>query len=392
MKMIPQDLPTAKKLFIGVLSGTSMDSIDAILIDFDHNKQVIIATASYPFNKKLAAQLLKIINLGKCSLEDLGILDHKLGMAFANAIKKLLFKSGVAAEKITAIGCHGQNIWHAPWHKYPNTMQIGNPNIICATSNILTINDFRRKDMAFGGQGAPLAPGFHAAAFSSAYKNRAIINIGGISNITVLPKNLATPIIGFDLGPGNCLMDEWVQQKIKKLKINYDKNGAMASTGQVITKLLNICLQDPYFKKSSPKSTGREYFNLNWLDKKIKLAKLSKPYKNQDILATLLYLTANIIVDQISSISLKSVQIEEIYICGGGANNQALLALLKKMINYPVATTKDLGIHPDWVEAALFAWLAKQTIEQQPGNVPSVTGARSPAILGAIYLPDNLDN
>lgn len=390
MKTILQNFENSKKtkqLFIGVLSGTSMNSIDAILMDFANNHNLIIASVNRPFNKTIAKQLLAIIRSGKCNLQDVGTIDHKLGLEFAKAINKLLSKAKITPQQVTAIGCHGQNIWHEPFGKYPFTMQIGDPNIICAACNILTVADFRRKDMAHGGQGAPLAPSFHAAVFRSSSKNRAIINIGGISNITVLPKDVKQKIIGFDVGPGNCLMDEWVQTKFKKLQINYDKNGMLASTGKYIPNLLKICLQDPYFKKLPPKSTGREYFNQTWLNNKIKLAKLidKKPYKNQDILATLLYLTAHVISEQI--VKLNKFLIEEVYICGGGANNKALLALLKKVIDCPVMLTNELGIHVNWVEAALFAWLAKQTIEQQPGNLPSVTGALQPAVLGAIYLP-----
>ncbi len=399
MKMILQGLQKTNNFFIGILSGTSMNSIDAIMMDFSNNNHKIIATVNYPFNKKLAAKLLSIINAGGCSLRELGTIDHKLGIEFAKAVNKLLSKTAINPEQITAIGCHGQNIWHEPRAKDPFTMQIGDPNIICVFSKIVTIADFRRKDMAYGGQGAPLVPAFHAAVFRSPLKTRAIINIGGISNITVLPKNFDQKVVGFDLGPGNCLMDEWVQTKFKKLKISYDQNGLLASSGKIITKLLNICLQDPYFKRLPPKSTGREYFNQAWLNKKIKLSQLAeakisktavKPYKNQDVLATLLHLTANIISNQIKMINKSSKdQIEEIYICGGGASNKALLALLKKTINCPVGVTQNLGIHANWVEAALFAWLAKQTVEGKPGNLPSVTGAKSLAILGSIYLPDN---
>lgn len=387
--MMLQDLQKLNKLFIGVLSGTSMNSIDAILVDFTDHNYSIISTINYRYNKKLVSQLLSMINLGACKLQQLGSIDHLLGLEFSKCVQKLLSKVSIDPKQVTAIGLHGQTIWHAPNIAYPFSMQIGDPNIVCATCKILTVADFRRKDMAFGGQGAPLAPGFHAAMFSSSIKTRAIINIGGISNVTILPKNHKQPVIGFDLGPGNCLMDEWVQTKFKKLQINYDHNGLLASQGQVIIKLLNVCLKDRYFKQLPPKSTGREYFNQAWLRQKIKLAKLTTPYKNKDILATLLYLTATVISNHIKNIKIASERVEEVYICGGGANNKALLDLLKHMLNCPVSTTMDLGIHPDWVEAALFAWLAKQTVEQRSGNLPDVTGAKSKAILGAIYLPEN---
>lgn len=370
--------------FIGILSGTSMDSINTILMDYSADTNKIIATIKYPFNKSIKKTILNIIHSQQktklVDLEAIGTIDHQLGILFAKAINKLLTKARIPYKKITAIGSHGQNIWHSPHSKDPFTWQLGDPNIICARSKILTISDFRRKDMAYGGQGAPLAPLFHAAVFKNSQKTRAIINIGGISNITILPKNYHQLILGFDLGPGNCLMDEWVQ---KHFNLNYDNRGYIAATGSPIIKLLNLCLKDPYFRKPYPKSTGKEYFNLLWLNKKILSTKVTK-FKNQDILATLLHLTATIISNQINNSKIK---IEEVYLCGGGAYNISLLKLLKNNIKCPVLTTRALGFPPDWVEAALFAWLAKQTLEKKPGNLPSVTGANYATILGAIYLP-----
>ena len=228
----------SKQLYIGVLSGTSMNSIDAALVEFIGNHCKILEKISCVFNKDLLNSVLTIINNSdKCNLVEIGELDHKLGLAFAKAVKKLLTKANVKPEEVIAIGCHGQNLWHAPNHKFPFTLQIGDPNIICSLNNIITIADFRRKDLALGGIGAPLAPGFHAAVFRSAKHTRAIINIGGICNITVLPQDPKIKVIGFDLGPGNCLMDEWVQVKFKQLKMNYDKHGKLASSGKLIPEL-----------------------------------------------------------------------------------------------------------------------------------------------------------
>lgn len=404
-----------KQLYIGVLSGTSMNSIDAALVEFAGNNCKIIEKISCVFNQDLLNSLLTIINTSnKCNLVEIGELDHKLGLAFAKAVKKLLIKAKVKPEEVIAIGCHGQNLWHAPNHKFPFTLQLGDPNIICSLNNIITINDFRRKDVALGGQGAPLAPGFHSAVFRSSKHTRAIINIGGICNITVLSRDPKIEVIGFDLGPGNCLMDEWVQVKFKQLKINYDKHGKLASSGKLIPELLKICLKDPYFKRDYPKSTGREYFNQQWLNQKLLLLKqlllqqnknlINKSLKNKNvikinhknILTTLLYLTAYIIKENIIMLNNQllidqSSPISEIYLCGGGSKNLALLALLKEMIPCPVKLTNDLGIDVDWVEAALFAWLAKQRFDGLPGNHPSVTGARKYGILGGIYLPDKID-
>lgn len=372
------------KYFIGALSGTSMDSINTVLIDFSHNKPNIITTSKYPFNKLIVKKLLKIIKVKQCSLEDLGTIDHQIGSLFAKAIDKLLKKANINYNKINAIGFHGQTIWHAPYNKYPFTIQIGDPNIICAHTKIITISDFRRKDLANKGQGAPLAPLFHETVFRSKKKNRAIINLGGIANITILPKNHLAPILGFDAGPGNCLMDEWVQLKCNHLKLNYDKNGYLASQGNILYPLLNSCLKDPYFHKSFPKSTGREYFNLTWLQTKILLCRSIKKYNNQDILATLSMLTAKIIHIELEKIG----NIDEIYLCGGGTNNLNLLKNIKEQVACPVYTTQNLGIHPDWVEAALFAWLAKQTYELQPVNLMPITGCKTTQILGGIYFPD----
>ena len=370
------------KYFIGVLSGTSMDSINAVLIDFTKKHNFIIATSKYPLKKTLVEQLLTIIRSQQCSLEKLGTIDHLIGRLFAKAINKLLKKVSIDPKKIAAIGSHGQTIWHAPFNKYPFTMQIGDPNIICAHTKIVTIADFRRKDLAYGGQGAPLAPLFHEAVFRSELKNRAIINLGGIANITILPKNHKKPIFGFDIGPGNCLMDEWVQLKFPLLNLKYDKNGKLASQGTCVKRLLACCLHDDYFTKPYPKSTGREYFNLSWLQKKIALSHCLK-YDNKDILATLLDLTINIISTELQKIKY----IDEVYICGGGANNLTLLKQLKSQLTCSVSTTTTLGIHQEWVEAALFAWLAKQTLQKKPVNLSSITGAKSKAILGGVYFP-----
>lgn len=382
MKLIYSQKNNNSQYFIGALSGTSMDSISTVLMDFSCTNSSIVATSKYPFHTAIVKKLLHIIKTKKCNIEDLGTIDHQIGHIFAKAIDKLLKKININFSKIKAIGFHGQTLWHAPYHKYPFSMQIGDPNIICARTKIITICDFRRKDLANQGQGAPLAPLFHEAVFRNKEKNRAIINLGGIANITVLPKNYYKPILGFDSGPGNCLMDEWVQLKYVGLK--YDKNGDLAAKGNIIFSLINACLKDPYFHKNFPKSTGREYFNLAWLQKKIYLCKTIKPYRNQDMLATLSALTAKIISLDLAKIG----NIEEIYLCGGGTNNLYLLKNIKSQVDCPIYTTQRLGIHPDWVEAALFAWLAKKTHEKQPVNLHSITGSRTPEILGGTYFPD----
>lgn len=295
-------------------------------------------------------------------------------MEFAAAINQFLQVYNIAPAQIEAIGSHGQNIYHHPHPPYPFTLQIGDPNTIAALTGITTVADFRRKDLAYGGQGAPLVPAFHAEIFRHPHKNRVIVNIGGIANITVLPADPTQPVIGFDTGPGNALLDSWIA---KHLEQTHDHDGKWAAQGQYSETLLNALLSDPYFFHPSPKSTGREYFNLNWL--KNFLPFTAKPV---DIQATLVELTARSIIDAINKHMLEG----EIFVCGGGAHNAFLMQRLGSLAkNYTVSSTQTLHISPDWIEAMAFAWLAKQTLEKKPGNMPQVTGARQTAILGGIY-------
>ncbi len=365
-------------LFIGTISGTSMDAIDVALVDFSDQSPKLLGAISFPIPKEFKDKCFNITQTGQCLLDEYCQLDMVAGSLFSDAILSLLKAANISAKKIRAIGSHGQNIRHCPNANPPFTLQIGNPNLIAEKTGITTIADFRNRDIIGGGQGAPLAPGFHASVFRSSAENRIIVNIGGISNITNLPMDLNIPITGFDTGPGNGLMDAWIQQQ---RQLPFDENGQFAKSGTVNRPLLQFCLEDPYFLKYPPKSTGREYFNLDWLNQKIN-ASQSSNFLAEDIQATLLALTTQSIANAILQYGSKN---PSIFVCGGGVQNQFLMEELANRLQHPVNSTEKLGIAPDWVEAILFAWLAKQTLEGKPGNCPSVTGAKNPVILGGIF-------
>ncbi|MBV8802059.1 MAG: anhydro-N-acetylmuramic acid kinase, partial [Gammaproteobacteria bacterium] len=296
-------------------------------------------------------------------------LDVILGKRFAETVNTLLKNQSLYSHQIKAIGSHGQTIRHYPDRQF--TLQIGDPNIIAAETGITTISDLRRGDMAYGGQGAPLVPAFHQYVLSDHAKDRVIVNIGGIANITLLPaKN--NNVIAFDTGPGNTLLDAWTEKHLQK---PYDANGDWASQGKINQSLLEKLLSDEYFNLTGPKSTGREYFNLTWLSEY-----LPKDLIPVDVQATLTALTAHSIIRSINQYLPNS----EILICGGGVHNNFLMRLLT-CLKQPLCSTQNYGINPDLMEAMAFAWLAKQTIDRKPGNIPSVTGAKCPAILGGIY-------
>ncbi len=365
------------QLFIGLLSGTSLDAIDAAIISFANNKPKIIDQVNYTIPNEIKQKCLIITETGNCNIDELGTLDHMLGIAFANSVMALLKKSSLEANYITAIGCHGQTIRHMPNTHYPFTLQIGDPNIIAHKTGITTISDFRRRDIAAGGQGAPLAPAFHHYAFHSKTENRFVINIGGISNLSFIPKDSLGPTAGFDTGPGNCLLDYWAQTSFN---VKFDQDGAIARNGHCLNNLLNKLLSDNYFSLPYPKSTGREYFNPQWLTEKLNLVSIGD-YAPEDILTTLTHLTAKSIVTAIEQIDSSA----SVYICGGGAENIFLINIINQYLNKEIKTTTTLGMHPQWVETALFAWLAKQTIEGKSANHPKTTGAKQSVILGCIY-------
>lgn len=365
------------------MSGTSVDGIDACLCQIEDNNLKLIATLNHPYPTKLQNDIHAISNSQYTGdpIDMMGYLDIAIAESFAEATNKLLQQSNVTAEQITAIGSHGQTIRHRPPTGGKNgfSLQIGDPNTISARTQITTVADFRRKDMALGGQGAPLVPAFHHHQFASTKHNRVIVNLGGIANITVLPKSLlndSSKVIGYDVGPANTLMDYWIQYH---KNLNYDDNGDWASTGSVLPKLLEQLLSDDYFSKSYPKSTGREHFSPEWLDNALKRSYPLEQPQPEDVQRTLLELTAQ----TLSSAIKHHFESAEVYVCGGGAYNQLLNSRLKELAeNFTIDTSSKLGVSPDWVEAITFAWLARAHFKQQAGNLPSVTGSRNVAILG----------
>lgn len=361
------------ELYIGLISGTSADGIDAALVDLSGPKPKLLATHFTPYDENLRRHILALYQPGNDEINRLGQLDVLIGKAFAHAANTLLEKNNLARDKITAIGSHGQTIRHHPKQEFPFTLQIGDPNVITAETGITTIADFRRRDIALGGQGAPLVPGFHYHIFFGK-NDRIIVNIGGIANITLLPADIMQPIMGYDTGPGNALLDAWAEKYLQKPR---DENGQWAMTGKVDSTLLEKLRSDPYFKAPHPKSTGREYFHLDWLQ-----PYLSPTIKPVDVQTTLVELTASTILDAIKNHFSRG----EIFICGGGVHNGFLMSRLKALAkNFSVESTETFGVNPDWVEAMAFAWLAQQTLKKKSGNITTVTGAKQPVILGGVY-------
>ena len=354
-----------------------MDAIDTALVSFAGDRPELIAYEQFAIAEELKAAV-RTVDLSS-SLEDVTRLDARMGHLFADSVLKILQKSEVRADQVTAIGNHGQTVLHLPDDKdYPRTLQIGDPNIIAHKTGITTVSDFRRKDIASGGQGAPLAPAFHSKVFRNPDKNRVILNIGGVANITVLPSDMGKNIFGFDTGPGNGLLDDWNQLH---RKTEMDRDSEWAATGTASPELLSMMLSDPYFDLPPPKSSGRDYFNLNWLNKK--LWEIKEPLRPEDTQASLLQLTLTAISD---AIKIHAPDTEEVYICGGGAHNKAMGKALDDLLpGIYLGDTHELGLDPDAIEAVTFAWLAKQTMNGKAGNEPSVTGAAFGQILGGIY-------
>ena len=363
-------------LYIGLMSGTSMDAVDAALVDFSSTPPKLIATQRAPLDAGLRTALLALCVPGTNEIERMMELDARLGEIFAETTLALLKKSGVSATDIQAIGSHGQTIRHQPGGAYPFSLQIGNPALIAERTGITTVADFRRADIAAGGQGAPLVPAFHNVVLRSAEHDRVIVNIGGIANITVLPKDAKQPVTGFDTGPGNVLLDAWAERHLGK---RMDEDGCFAASGKLHEKLLHTLLSDKYFSLAPPKSTGREHFNIAWLDA---VLKNYSSVAAQDVQATLCELTAASIA---VAIQKHAPATKEVLICGGGAHNVHLMQRLRSRLSQcSVESTEKYDINPDWTEAMAFAWLAKQTLEGKPGNLPSVTGAKHATVLGTI--------
>ena len=361
--------------YVGLMSGTSLDGVDAVLVETNGTEITLLGHADYPMDAQLKSDVLSVCTGQATNLKMIGEIDHRLGHLFADAALHLLNTLSVDPASITAIGSHGQTLFHSPDTQYPFTTQLGDANIIAAKTGINTIADFRRKDMALGGQGAPLVPAFHHTLFGKPESTLIVLNIGGISNISILQKN--SPVIGYDTGPGNMLMDAWIYEHKQK---NYDHNGEWARNGIIIHPLLSKLKQHLYFARPYPKSTGRELFNLEWFTQYIE----NQSYKAQDVQTTLLEFTVTTIVDQITKFRVGSET--KLLVCGGGAHNQYLMERLQQHLpKWAVSTTNDYNVDSDNMEAMAFAWLAHQRVHDRPSNEPDVTGASRYASLGVIY-------
>jgi len=362
---------TVPALYAGLMSGTSLDGVDAVLVDFQASPWRLIASHSLAYPAEIRAEALALNDRGENELERLALLGVALSRLYADAVRAMLRAAGVDPGAVTAIGCHGQTVRHRPDRGY--TTQVVNGAVLAERSGICTVCDFRSRDIAAGGQGAPLVPAFHAARFRSSAVHRAIVNLGGIANLTDLPSE--APVSGFDIGPGNILLDGWAQSH---RRAPFDRDGAWAARGVVIGELLSAFLADPYFAAHPPKSTGREEFNREWL------ARFApERHDPADVQATLAELTAASVA---SAIERYCASAAEVLVCGGGAHNADLIRrLAARLPGRTLSNTDALGVPPKLVEAFAFAWLAREALAGRPTNVPEVTGAAGPRILGAIY-------
>ena len=367
-------------IFIGLMSGTSMDGVDAAAVNFVDNKLCLIASLKLPYPSSIKEDLLKVTDVRKqFSLKHIACLDISIGNFFATTVQQLINEAQIASENIVAIGSHGQTISHNIDKKTPYSWQIGNPSNIAVKTGITTVASFRSADVALGGQGAPLVPAFHEYQFSSDKCHRVIVNIGGIANISIL-KKATSDLIGYDTGPGNCLMDDWCRLNGQG---EFDEAGRWAQSGNTIVPLLDELLSGAYFKQTLAKSTGRELFNLHYLDKVLNTRKEWRNADARDVQATLVELTSRSVTEEIKKHQLELTS--EIYICGGGASNRFLVKKIREEFpSQQVKTTDSLGIHPDFVEAAAFAWLAKQRLLGAP--IKLVTGGKhNQLVLGGVY-------
>jgi anhydro-N-acetylmuramic acid kinase len=352
------------------MSGTSLDGVDAALVDLRSRPQ-LLGTVFVPYSRELRTALLALQGPSRDELHRACVVGVRLSKLYAVAVSRLLRKSKINPRLVRAIGCHGQTVRHRPESQY--TVQLGNPAALAEQSGIPVVADFRSGDIAAGGQGAPLVPAFHAAVFRNSGVHRAIVNLGGIANLTDLPRR--APVTGFDTGPGNVLLDAWIGWRLGG---NLDRGGALASRGRPHEPLLKALLSDPYFRRAPPKSTGRDHFNLDWL-RRLGVARL----KTEDVQATLAELTARSIGRAVTRFCPGA---REVYLCGGGARNSDLVRRIARALPaMTIASTAKLGIHPDWVEAMAFAWLAQRRLKGEAGNLREVTGARKARVLGAIY-------
>ena len=365
-------------MYLGLISGTSADGIDVALCSFEPRPQ-LHAALMHPYPENLRRRILALAQGdGTIALDELGALDVEIAQHFAGAAHELLRRSGTPAARVRALGSHGQTVRHRPQITPPYTLQLGDANVIAEASGITTVADFRRRDMAAGGQGAPLAPAFHAAMLAHDGAARVVLNLGGIANITLIPAQRDAPLRGFDTGPASCLLDAWTQRHLGQA---FDAGGTFAARGTVDESLLQQLLAEPYFAAPPPKSTGREVFHLSWLDRHLTVGARAPA----DVQATLVALSACSIA---AAVRAHAIAPREVLVCGGGVHNPVLMAAIASSLKpLPVASTASVGIDPDFVEAMLFAWLAYERLsDRAPPNLHTVTGARGPRVLGAIYF------
>ena len=369
------------KRYIGLMSGTSLDGIDGVLTAApqDSPSQDLLAAAFIPFDTDLRAELMALQTCGADEIHREALAANRLARHYAECVRQLLSIADVAAAGVTAIGVHGQTIRHRPELGY--TRQTNNPALLAELSGIDVIADFRSRDVAAGGQGAPLVPAFHQALFGQAGEVRVVVNIGGITNLSILDGSPQGYVTGFDTGPGNLLMDAWIG---RHRQLAYDADGAWAATGTVSPGLLADLRSDPFFNLTPPKSTGRDLFGQAWLDTLLASRAVLRPV---DVQATLAALTATTLADAIVRFAPTA---RKVFICGGGAHNAYLVRMIAAALPgqghaATVASTAVLGVSPNHVEALAFAWLAERFVQRQPGNLAAVTGAAGPRILGALY-------
>ncbi|MGN2243635.1 anhydro-N-acetylmuramic acid kinase [Frateuria sp. GZRR33] len=371
--MTPTD--DASALYLGLISGTSADAVDVALVSFEQGLPQLRAAFTHPWPEALRERVLALAqDLTAFNLDSFGRLDVAIGRHFAEAARTLLEASGTAPSAVRALGSHGQTVRHRPNGEVPFTLQLGDPTVIAETCGIDVVADFRRADVAAGGQGAPLLPAVHAMLLGQSGATRVVLNLGGIANITVLGPD--GQVLGFDTGPANGLLDAWCLEQRGE---PFDRDGAFAAAGKVDAPLLEALLADPYFSLPPPKSTGREHFHLAWLLRQSRVALLSPA----DVQATLLELTAHTVADAIEAHAPAAT---DVLVCGGGVHNSRLMSRLAEWLApRRVASTATHGIDPDYLEAMAFAWLARQRLLGLPGNLPAVTGARGRRVLGALY-------
>lgn len=395
---MPLSICQDSELYVGLMSGTSIDGVDVALVDFKNNQCELLGSYLHPISNEIRQKLIDLATPKSSNkpsnnrIEQLAKLDVMMGNVFADSVNSALSFFNLPAKQIVAIGSHGQTIRHRAEYQPPFTLQIGDPSIIAEKTKIKTIADFRRMDIAAGGQGAPLAPAFHNSVLRSDKQNRIVLNLGGIANITVLAKDSKIAVTGFDTGPANALLDSWFCQHNPNAIQPYDEDSEFAKQGIIQKELLNSFLKDHYFALAAPKSTGKEYFNLDWLQYHLEQQK--RPYSAVDVQRTLLQLTVETVA---SAILIAQNQFEDsesisVLSCGGGMHNKLLLTLLQQRLEQVTSTivvsqTNDAGVDGDYLEAMTFAWLAKQRVQKLTGNLPSVTGASRAKILGAEYLP-----